>query len=510
MRLAQEQQHGLATTAQDCFGSNPPSVVPSRQCNYSPLSLSSQNSVAFQHSGPPMIIPGPPSTEDMYQQQSNNSVQGYFVPVPSYANDACQNLTGGMSHLDDHVATPAKRSILSHTYLLDQARSAPRPSKSTSSDASAAKSKLPHGLTVHELKEMTKARLQAEASEKRDDPLGQSVPAPSSDFRARYVPSPTAAPSPVQPYYGRSARSPFPDSSYAHHENWSTHSGNDLWESGSVSTQTSDYIGSEQAFGVASFHGDDNALNRSRSMSASSGFGPALDFPHHDPDLAACQSYFDSNNYPSNRRRAATLSPRAGLSHLHEDRPLLPGQELPALPTFQSANRPGCIAPRNRGAFFAPDRYNQGAMVDEANRLRTLSAVSLPAMSRTADEFALSDETGSSRLSQFDSLPEAESRVTGLSDVFRDAPNNVLAPPGFIGGPELRAPTFSSGGLTMGSFGEPRSRASTWGASTTSGLFGHNLFRGHDDSGLSDDLALILKLSGAQEKDELALPPGLM
>lgn len=40
--------------------------------------------------------------------------------------------------------------------------------------ASTTKSKLPHGLTVHELKEMTKARLQAEAAEKTDAERGLS------------------------------------------------------------------------------------------------------------------------------------------------------------------------------------------------------------------------------------------------------------------------------------------------------------------------------------------------
>jgi hypothetical protein len=46
------------------------------------------------------------------------------------------------------------------------------PSRLTTS--SATKAKLPHGLTVHELKEMTKARLQAEAAEKTDAERGVS------------------------------------------------------------------------------------------------------------------------------------------------------------------------------------------------------------------------------------------------------------------------------------------------------------------------------------------------
>jgi hypothetical protein len=49
---------------------------------------------------------------------------------------------------------------------------APVPSSFPSSNI-VAKNKLPHGLTVHELKEMTKARLQAEAAEKLDGELQQ-------------------------------------------------------------------------------------------------------------------------------------------------------------------------------------------------------------------------------------------------------------------------------------------------------------------------------------------------
>ena len=54
------------------------------------------------------------------------------------------------------------------SYSLDE----PRPSTigvGVRVGANNMKSKLPHGLTVHELKEMTKARLQSEAAEKSND-----------------------------------------------------------------------------------------------------------------------------------------------------------------------------------------------------------------------------------------------------------------------------------------------------------------------------------------------------
>lgn len=41
--------------------------------------------------------------------------------------------------------------------------------------ANSSSNKLPHGLTVHELKEMTKARLQAEAAEKWKETFNENV-----------------------------------------------------------------------------------------------------------------------------------------------------------------------------------------------------------------------------------------------------------------------------------------------------------------------------------------------
>jgi hypothetical protein len=115
---------------------------------------------------------------------------------------------------------------------------------------------------------------------------------------------------------------------------------------------------------------------------------------------------------------------------------------------------------------------------------------------------------------EFGALPSGSS-VTGLSDVFRESPAPVST--AFVGGPDLHVvPAVSSIGLGSIDSYEPRTRASTWGETTTSmninntsDLFGPSLIRGQD-SELSDDLASILKLSGAEEKDDPLSLSGLM
>ena len=126
--------------------------------------------------------------------------------------------------------------------------------------------------------------------------------------------------------------------------------------------------------------------------------------------------------------------------------------------------------------------------------------------------------------SQFGSVREDDAMdpVAGLSDVFRGSPmgfSESAALVGFgstnssigqgssmdsFGGGEtmrMRASTDfvgSSGlgdsfGLSTMSLNDPRHRAATWGEPSL------DIFCGHD---LSDDLASILKLSGAEQKDE--------
>jgi hypothetical protein len=410
---------------------------------------------------------------------------------------------------------------------------------STSSfDSSSQKPKLPHGLTVHELKEMTKARLHAEASEKKDGGAGKpneshsSVPStvnvgqeehrdPNQMSRSQVSPIP-----PVFHSQRMSSVSPYPDNLDQHnrfaHEGWSpspeSRGGADAWETASVCTDSSDYLPPDTF--PANIHGgvhsvDDYSFNRTRSYSANNG---SSNYAPHDliplqggPGSNDQSGYYDG--YPPNRRRAATLSPRPGLTHLHEDRPVLSGEGGPGIPSFScSSSRRTHLPVRTRGAYNA-DAYHYA-------RQRTSSTTSLPAYSHTAEEFEGS-EANASLFSQFESLrvdDDAGHAVTGLVDVFRESPANyngmTSPPPGLGGGDSDRFIMSTSSSNGFGSFGDERTRASTW-SGHSSDFFGPGLFdsRNDDQDGLAGDLALILKLSGAEEKPDAVgsfyPPPGL-
>jgi hypothetical protein len=335
---------------------------------------------------------------------------------------------------------------------------------------SVVKAKLPHGLTVHELKAMTKARLQAEASEHVPS-LGagafSSVPTqPGPEIRDR---APARSPVvPLQNYNMGAQPTSIPDNGY-HHETRSLDSRNDPWETGSVSTQTSEYFGSEKGFAPLE---DGMYGNRARSFSANA---VGQDFRRDSPSPVISHPIAFHDTYVPNRRRAATLSPRAGLSHLYEDHPLTGELHLPGLSTFSSP-RADVIAPRSSNpsleGFYS-------SIYPEVNRARTSSAVSMPSLSHTSEEFALDPS-----LSKFGSAHEEITPVTGLSDAFRM--NSTLS--GFEGL----------------SIGENRSRASTWTA--TSGgndLFGPSLFTNAPDptKEITEELASILEFSGNEDRE---------
>jgi hypothetical protein len=396
------------------------------------------------------------------------------------------------------------------------------------------KPKLPHGLTVHELKEMTKARLHAEAAEKNDGdakPNESHRPVPSTvnvgpEHRDPHQMTRSQA-SPIPPgFHGHRmlAVSPYPDN--LDHQNrfgleggWSPEPrGGDAWETASVSTAASDYLPPDSAFSSGGGH-DDYTFARSRTYPAAGGsnFAPheimqvsTLPGPGSSPSL----SYYDG--YTPNRRRAATLSPRLGLMHLHEDRPVLSGEGGPGIPSFSSSSRRSHLPARARGAYNA-DTFNYNA------RQRTSSTTSLPATSNTAEEFA-GTEANPSLFMQFESVTEyeyddSELSVTGLVDVFRGSPSPAsfngmnTGPPGLVDSDRHISSSSSNG---FGSFGggDERARASTW-SGHASDLFGPGLFdsRSDDQDGLAGELALILKLAGAEEKPDTVgsfyPPPGL-
>lgn len=415
--------------------------------------------------------------------------------------------------------------------------------------------KLPHGLTVYELKEMTKARLEAEAGQRGEmpPPVESHGPVPSTvRVSAEYQESMGGArnaplPVPLLSYGRLSSRSPYPVDSTT-----------EAWESASVSTCASDYPGSESVYstglnGNASFNGDEVILF-SRSASYPSNPGQMNDWSHENRPpsyIAAPSAYYDG--YTPNRRRAATMSPRPGLSYVHEDRPVVAGQ-MPCIPSdFSSPSlqqRQRQLPSRSRSAFV-PEVLNYGhsqqqqqqggypvaGVIGESSanhsmdmiRPRSFSAASLPAISNSAEEFYLDNRGTPARFnSQFGIVREdaATDSVAGLSDVFRGSPicfHDSAALIGFgstnssiglgssvdsFGGGDnnnntmrMRAATSSDfvvGGLNdnfslNSAMEDRRLRAATWGESSAL-----DIFCGHD---LSDDLASILKLSGAEQRD---------
>lgn len=401
-----------------------------------------------------------------------------------------------------------------------------------------ANAKLPHGLTVHELKEMTKARLVAEAIQRGDV-------APALEFHCT-VPSTVRVSSEYRDAMGvRSALSPVPPHSYgrlATRNQYPADSATEAWESASVSTSASDYPGSESVYssglnGNASFNGDE-AIPFSRSASYPSNH-LLHDWSHENRPpsyIAAPSTYYDG--YAPNRRRAATLSPRPGLSFVHENRPVLTGQ-MPSIPAdFAAPSLQRQIATRSRSAF-APDSLNYGLVAPppaagyqpagvigdstngEVNRPRTLSAATLSGISHISEEFT-SDNRGSSGhfSGQFGFVREdVVDSVAGLSDVFRGASPSCFGDSARIGfgsnnssiglgssmnsfsgdAIRMRAATSSdfdnclSDSLGLSTMDDHRHRAATWGEPSL------DIFCGHD---LSDDLASILKLSGAEQRDE--------
>ena len=505
--------------------------------------------------------------------------------------------TGGRYHPDQRSQQlrPAPPPAVLANPVSVSGSSAYNTASSNQGGQSTSSSKLPHGLTVHELKEMTKARLQAEAAEKMPGDenangnsmgmeRGPSSPfngASSNSFQPVPLQSQSMLPEQTSYYHQPAEVSPSPAFHTHHHQStplpydnasqdpnramgnqYRTDSYTESnWENASVtshnSTVASDYLGSESAFssgvgGGFSQAGDDQpglSLNRTQSYPIPSRESTPTSLPS---PLAS--SYFDSSAaaaaLASNRQRAMTLSPRPGLSLLHEDRPGFSDDAL-GIPSFSSSSRQarqqlptrprrsfspimqpqGYVSDGFAGGFGSNSAGVIGGVVYE-NRPRTSSAVSLPTISHTAEEFALdgygggirsSDgvNIGGSPIQEHDALSltgPGESLMStssfygsgdmrSTSSVFRDEYGGISAPPGL----------GSSAGLT-GSFMNPlmartgsmdgngsdnnRVRASTWVAGGD--IFGtsSNLYESTVDDTLAGDLASILKLSGAEEKDD--------
>lgn len=241
------------------------------------------------------------------------------------------------------------------------------------------KHKLPHGLTVHELKEMTKARLQSEAIEKsheyaetqaavaRDrvspldfdsgEPLRDRAMSRDSSTAGRinnnqvspYLQNHQVAPKMVQTQVQPQSQMGFHQSNVlggAPSPSFRQAARNDTWESTSVashnSTIYSDNLGSESASDGSFIH-NSNHRNRSFTYPAAQGVqsldtantlapsygqkesrsfsnpSPVQASPHRGAGLIGGQSLFNAA-VGGNRRRAVTLSPNTG--SILEDRPV--------------------------------------------------------------------------------------------------------------------------------------------------------------------------------------------
>jgi hypothetical protein len=441
-------------------------------------------------------------------------------------------------------------------------------SSSSESASQRKKSKLPHGLTVQELKEMTKARLQAEAAEKG----GPTATSTSGGAIQSLHPDQSVmrdANSPLPPSF---LHRPRPHSSRG--DAWSSHdSRSEAWETGSVSTVASEYLGSESAYGIGSFGGgpeDPSPSPYGRPPMGSGMAGPIHNFSDVPPSdvvmfsggMPGAAYHYDSNGGgPANRRRAATLSPRVGLSYLDESREVFPDHDpMPKLPSFSSPSAHGHFPMRSRTGYGS-DRLSNGSAYRlgsspmdfnramEFNRPRTSSATSLPPISHTSEEFSVDQSsfrrtpTGLGSLTLRDMAPSPS--VTGLADAFQDPSSFVPPPPPGLGGFDVLPGSIYPAQTGPGSESymgiaavsspphsmDPRGRASTWGGATSlDSLFGPSLIEGGGDGGrlrelqlhqqqraqdsLCDDLESILKLNVVPNDlhpgdSHLFPPPGL-
>jgi hypothetical protein len=269
LRLAQEQQKKGRKNSPDQVPQNV-EVEASVSQRYDPAAQESYFHSAQDVAGTSVVDTRAPYSHQTgtipSQQQSlfrypteNKDV----ASVSSYATDVSQ-----ARRKENHRSMPATLSSASFDGSLSQTKGTP-------------KSKLPHGLTVHELKEMTKARLQAEAAEKLDNSGHNQVmhkepfgPVPSNvrvpqDYRGQMLARPQSQNSPATPgFYGMRPSDHMARSVDAR----------DAWETASVSTSASDFPASESVYSGMNPPDD---LNPSVSFPRSGSY-PNAGVPHYE------------------------------------------------------------------------------------------------------------------------------------------------------------------------------------------------------------------------------------
>jgi hypothetical protein len=331
-----------------------------------------------------------------------------------------------------------------------------------------AKPKLPHGLTVQELKDMTKARLQAESSDRQEV---ETVLMPGTGVPGRQ---------PVSSAFTQSFPSSSPVSFNTGRDSWQQSSGlEQAWESTSVaslnSTAGSEYLGSESAFSAGKQGAfEEVPFGRSRSSPAYVSGPSSLDFA-------------------ANRQRAMTLSPRPGsvLGNLHEDRPMMSGHVI----GFDAA--PGSSRGSSPATLWASPKTGLVGM--PFNRERTASAPSIPTIPNSSSE-----DPPARRDHSFPSYGTPNSTsVPGMalvntsadfSSVFRESPGKGMRPPPGLF-PRATESTASSSVFDSSDAGLD----STWGQ--PSFLTSHAL----DEAALAESLGTILQMSGAEASGDSGL-----
>jgi hypothetical protein len=310
---------------------------------------------------------------------------------------------------------------------------------------SSAKPKLPHGLTVHELKEMTKARLEAEAAQdgvtlNEGFNAESHFLAPVADPYQGYH-EPFQSPTHLQYHEGFAANAHDAEPLYSTptfgSNGWpSQPSNSDTWESASASSPA--FLTSSVSSGLSAAHsvgGDD--LIRNPSSSGRSCISPLF------------EESFNGGYLPSRERSNTNSSP---LSNLPEH----------------------CEV----GLTLPPMMMMGGDLLRDTNRSRAWTETAIPTLSSPSNTL----------LSSFVN----KEPVTGLVvDTFRADPGTEF--PGALH--NLSSPLLF----------DTRGRASTWSPDLhdhSLSLFGNR----HTPDDLSEDLVSILKLSGLEDKSESDVP----
>lgn len=397
MRLAHEQQRQGRFKANAAEQEVYPIVDNNSRSAHPPPLVATSNPPVPPH---PPVPPPPPANPPSF----NNSGGPGFAHVPA-ASAGSESLAAQKFDRDTRYQAKKPTARPGGWSSSTTHRDTPSPAASyrgNSMDTSVKqKSKLPHGLTVQELKEMTKARLQAEAADKVEDSRLLRTPEPVS------APSePRVAPPPTPPY----------------RQGWNANA-REGWERAPPNAMSSN----PESFPNSDFQ-EEFDFKRARSYTDEIGGGDGFLSQNSSRGTfnpSPSPSFYDhSMDFNQNRRRAATWSPRLGLSNVQEDCisggsnviPSIPGNSCPpglqARPMTPFGVSNNSVVSNNVG-FSANSNL---PFVQSQNRPRTSSAVSLPPMSQTADEFDLEP---SLRPSPFGTVRE-ESDTLGLAAVFRD------------------------------------------------------------------------------------------